>query len=143
MALIFDGIKCPLCKEVLNIREPFFSSFAFDRPLSDAGMHWDCFFAMKDHEFFLDRMFQLETESTRANRYWSLIAADAESLVATNDLVVRVTIRCSAFTRDLDVAEWPSGLGTLLAEDSSYLPAEVAHKRNAVLASLQSRFKNA
>lgn len=141
MALIFKGMKCALCGEVLDISGPMFSSFAFDHPLSDAALHWACFFAMKDHDAFLTRMYQLEVESVRKNKFWRVIAADAESLVATNDPKVRITIRASAITRDFALSDWPSGLRTMIAEDKSFLPNEVAKKTNETLTSLQRQFE--
>ena len=140
MALIFKGMKCALCGGVLDISEPMFSSFAFEHPLSDAALHWDCFFAMKDHDAFLSRMYQLQVESLQKNKYWRVIAADAESLVATNDLKVRITIRASAMTRDFAPSDWPSGLRTMIAEDKAFLPDEVAKKTNETLTSLRRKF---
>lgn len=141
MALIFKGMKCALCGGVLDISGPMFSSSAFEHPLSDAALHWTCFFSMKDHDAFLRRMYQLQVEVMQKNRFWRVIAADAESLVATNDLKVRITIRASALTRDFALADWPSGLRTMIAEDKSFLPDEVAKKTNETLASLQRKFE--
>jgi hypothetical protein len=142
VALIYEGMECALCGKALDIHGPIFTSFAFDHPLSDAALHWACFYDMKDHEAFLDRMYQLEVKSMHKNRYWRVIVADAESLVATNDLKVTVIIKGSALRRELALSDWPSGLRALLAEDKSFLPDAVARKTNETLTSLHRRFES-
>ncbi len=62
MALIFDGIECPLCGEVIDLNSQFVATTHFigDRNdqlhrYSDAAMHYTCFQNWDHREEFIDR----------------------------------------------------------------------------------------
>lgn len=125
MAIVFDGIECPVCKEGIKTDQPFFVSFAFDHPLSDAAMHWSCFYSMTDWESFLDKMFSLSVEGTEKNPYWSIIVKMSNYMVSTNSINVRVTIKPGAISIDLPFNEWPNNLTShIKSMDLSHLPKQ-------------------
>lgn len=62
MAMLFKGMKCPICGDEIDLAGPIVATMHFiddaDDPLwrfSDAGMHYDCFQTWPHRETFVNR----------------------------------------------------------------------------------------
>ena len=71
MALIYDGIECPLCSKPISTQndEIFATSGVFINPINslweycDAAMHWDCYEGWQHREEFAGLYFKQQIEN--------------------------------------------------------------------------------
>jgi uncharacterized protein YbaR (Trm112 family) len=91
MALLYEGMTCPLCHQELDIHSRLFATsgvfFSPDHRLfayCDAAMHWDCYANWPDRVEFAGCYFQMWVEPDPDNPYWRQAFLSQEVLGTVN-----------------------------------------------------------
>jgi hypothetical protein len=160
MAIIYDGIKCPICGQEIDINEPFFATsgvfFSMDDPLfefCDAALHWSCYEHWPHRGRFAKQYVDMWAYSVSENPYWFLVERTAKYFIQVNpdEPVSRIDLFLYETGSDVSInlSDWNhwissqrsaiSGLYSLEARAVSQIYEELAAKfpnRDALLASV-------
>jgi len=126
MALIFAGMKCPICQLPLG-SEDLFTTWGVFLPADDVlcgfcdtGMHWRCYESWPNRMRFARAYFDFWIEHEKSNPYWGAAYCDDLILVTVNPLqsINSVSIRLSSTGRDVRIplSSWNDWLNNRCTE---------------------------
>jgi hypothetical protein len=91
MALLFAGMKCPLCGEPMDSEQPLFATWGVWLPESDAlsrycdaAMHWECYARWPERPSFARSYFEFWVQAEGGNPYWWRAFLDDNVFVTVN-----------------------------------------------------------
>ena len=118
MALLIDGMKCPICAKPIDINkdEIFATSGVFINTTNslwkfcDAAMHWDCYEHWPHRQEFAKLYFIAQIETEKQNPFWSKIYLDDDIFISANpDLPVnevRIVVKATGSDIRVKLNEW-------------------------------------
>jgi hypothetical protein len=117
MALLYEGIRCSLCNQVIDLRSAFFASSAAPNETgdgclehSDAPIHWSCLFAWSDVDRFLERIYDSRRAFFVGNPYWKVCVDGKVFVLAHNGMTASIDVAGTGIGWHIPIDEWPTGL---------------------------------
>lgn len=93
MAMMFDGMTCPLCQEPMHVHEQLFGTWGVwlerSHPLvkyCDGTLHWSCYAQWEHRQTFARSYFEFWVKGRHDNPYWLPAFLDDEVLVTVNPM---------------------------------------------------------
>lgn len=129
MAIVYEGIRCPLCDHAIALDEPFFATSGVFLPPSDsavamcdAALHWDCYAKWPERPRFARAYF--ERRSFASNPYWVVVLSDDEVQAAVGNERIRIQLAATGSLADVTLEEWDAWIARQPEDDPHQIHRE-------------------
>ena len=110
MALIYEGMPCPLCQKSMGLQEDLFVTRdgIFPRghpfnPLCDTAMHWNCYERWPHRAEFSRAYFQMQVRQKQSISSWAIVFLSEDVLVSVGFVAGEVAIWLAETGSDIRV----------------------------------------